>query len=121
MMEEIGLQPGVFSSGIPSSRISMQFDQEEQHYDHVKAGSDISFHFPFSNSGEDTLAIRKAEHPCDCIELDWTRGSIVSHDTGSIRGVFHARQKGPFNKEIYIHISSPEASMKTVRLKGVIE
>ena len=86
----------------------------------VKSGTDYSFAFEFKNTGKKNLLIARAEHPCSCIELQWPQQAIRPGETEFIKGIFHAKEKGSFSKDIFIHTAFQQVPMKTVILTGSI-
>lgn len=84
----------------------------------IKKGTDYSFSFELKNTGKKDLLIARAEHPCSCVELQWPQQAIRPGETDFINGIFHAREKGSFSKDIYVHTASPQVPMKIIVLTG---
>lgn len=121
MMNDLGLPDDAYTKEISGAdSTGVLYDNKERIYQDVKLGSDVPFSFTFMNTGSQPLLIEKAHHPCNCIDLEWTRNIIATNDTGTIRGVFHANEKGTFYKEIYVHTNNTTSPMNTIVLRGEV-
>lgn len=113
------------SSGSPiasrlNDSIGYVFFKEKLDCGQVKKGTDYPFSFEFKNTGKKELLIARAEHPCSCIELTWPQNAIRPGETGSIQGVFHARELGTFSKDVFVHATTAQIPMRTVILTGTV-
>jgi hypothetical protein len=119
MMNGIGLSGDLFAEAPAIDRADLIFDSEELVADKVVRGSDLHFTFHFTNTSSLPIKIEKVEHQCTCIEFSWPLKEILPFDTGSICGIYHTSEVGPYDKEIFVHMNSG-ASFKTVHLKGIV-
>ncbi|MFY0254556.1 DUF1573 domain-containing protein [Chitinophaga sp. 30R24] len=86
----------------------------------VKFKNDYFFSYEFINQGTDPITIRKAEHACSCVQLNWPRYPVKPNEKGKITGVFHATEKGTFSKDIYVHSNSKYEPMRILSLQGEV-
>lgn len=61
----------------------MAFEYEMIDFGSVTEGEPVYGRFAFSNAGPDTLEIELVS-ACDCIELEWSKGVILTDQQGEI-------------------------------------
>lgn len=77
--------------------------------------------FKFTNTGKDTLMIRKISSPCTCVEAESVTGMEVKPgEEAEIKAVLSRgnRKKGNSSKPLYIYVNDPRNPIITFTLKA---
>jgi len=119
VMNGIGLSGDLFAEAPSINSMDLIFDSEELVADKVVGGNDLYFAFHFTNTSSHPIKIERVEHQCTCIEFNWPLKEILPFDTGSICGIYHTSEVGPYDREIFVHMNSG-AALKTLHLKGIV-
>ncbi len=119
MMNGIGLSGDLFAEAPAIDSPDLVFGNDVLVANKVVGGSDLYFTFHFTNTSTYPIKIERVEHQCTCIEFQWPSKAILPSDTGSIHGIYHTSELGPYDKEIFVHMNSG-ASLKTLHLKGIV-
>ncbi len=107
-----------FSQG---SDPEISFQQDVHDFGTIKEATGIVHTtFPFVNSGNTNLEIKKVQAGCGCTGADWTRGQILPGDSGLVKISFDPTGKpGAFLKNIIV-VSNAINSPKTLVIKGKV-
>ncbi len=88
--------------------------------DTIKTKTDYKFNYKVRNNSDKPLVIRLARHSCDCMDIEWTKEPIMPRKIGNVSGVFHAKKKGRFRKQIFVHVDSNVKPMYILVIEGVV-
>ena len=105
----------------PRAKDIIKLDKQEVEIGELKKGVGKAFLISFNNISGKPLIISKIEHPCDCIKFKWTSKTISPNGSGAIEGIFTPYATGDFNKEIYIHTTSPAVLMVKANIRGTVK
>ncbi len=88
-----------------------------------KGAGSVEFDFPFQNTGNTALKIRKIAGSCDCVDayLMPSKKDIAPNGKAKIHVVFNPRyQNGKQLKTISVITNSPKQPKVTLRVKGMV-
>lgn len=96
----------------------IEFKEQTHNYGTVKYGSDGSYVFTFTNTGNAPLTISKCESSCGCTIPSWPKEPIAPGAKGEIKVVYDTKKSGAINKEVYIFSNAVNESKVSLRIKG---
>ncbi len=118
---KLGVSLGGYISPKKNPNIDYKFSKDLLNLGRLKYKSKEKFKCEITNTGKQPLIIKLARASCSCADLEWTKKPIMPNEKGFVKGVFHAKKKGRFYKQIFIHLSSKVVPMSTVGIQGFVE
>ena len=113
---------------IPSGKTSenpgsaqISFEKDMHDFGTMKQGSDVSFKYIFTNTGDAPLIISDVKKSCGCTSPSWSKEPIAPGKSGFVVLAYDSKRVGPFNKSVVVSSNSAENPEFTLRFKGTIE
>jgi hypothetical protein len=109
--------PAPVESATTGPRI--EFEKTVYDFQRAQSGEEISYDFPFKNTGDETLEIRNVKVTCGCTTSgDWTR-LVEPGETGKIPLTLKTRgYKGKTTKTIRVYTNDKRRSMVNLKFTG---
>lgn len=107
------------SKSIAAAEISFETDMHD--FGTRKQGSDVSFKYIFTNTGDAPLVISEVKRSCGCTSPSWTKEPVAPGKSGFVVLEYDSKRVGPFNKSVIVSSNSAEHPEFTLRFKGTIE
>lgn len=99
----------------------LKFDKEVHDFGTIKEGTQATYEFKFTNSGNEPLVITNVQASCGCTTPKWSKEPIKKGETGLITAVYNSKGRpGAFNKAITV-TSNAKTSSKVLYIKGTVE
>lgn len=102
-------KPEEKSSGTPK----FEFQEEFHNFGSLDAGEVVAYNFKFTNTGDGTLHIKKAEADCGCLTVNFPKEGIAPGQSDFIEVVFNsAGEVGNVYKEVELFSNAPNEKIK---------
>ena len=99
------------------AKIEFKFDTIN--YGTVEKGTDGVRVFEFTNTGDAPLIISKVTSSSGCTVPKWSKGSILSGQTGEIQVKYDTNRVNPIRKTITV-ISNANTPIVALKIKGTV-
>ncbi len=87
-------------------------------YGTIYVGSDGSYEFEFTNTGNEPLILSKPRSSCGCTVPTWPKEPILPGETNKIKVTYNTHKPGPFNKSVTIYSNANKTVI--LRIKGKV-
>ncbi len=92
----VGEQPVKSETLLPAD--ALQFETESHDFGILKAGEKTSFSFVFTNSGDQSIQIKKAEPDCGCLSVRFDNQLVKPGEKSMIEVIFDSA--GEFGRQL---------------------
>lgn len=101
----------------------MKFVEETHDFGNLPEGPVATYDFWFTNTGKESLIIRKCSASCGCTTPDWTKTPIQAGQRGKITVKYTTEgHPGNFNKTVYISSNAQsDKEMIEIHIKGFVQ
>ncbi|HKJ42566.1 MAG TPA: DUF1573 domain-containing protein [Sunxiuqinia sp.] len=90
-----------------------EFQEEFHNFGSLEAGEVVAYNFKFTNTGDGTLHIKKAEAECGCLTVNFPKKGIAPGQSDFIEVVFNsAGETGTIYKDVVLFSNAAEANTK---------
>jgi hypothetical protein len=89
-------------------------------YGEIYQGSDGSYKFAFTNTGNEPLILSKPRSSCGCTVPAWPKEPILPGETNDIKVTYNTHKVGSFNKTVTIYSNAKNKSAIVLRIKGKV-
>ena len=96
------------------------FKNTTHEYGEIYVGSDGSYAFEFTNTGNEPLILSKPRSSCGCTVPAWPKEPILPGETNEIKVTYNTRKAGPFNKTVTIFSNAKNKKSVVLRIKGKV-
>ncbi len=87
-------------------------------YGTIYVGSDGSYEFEFTNTGNEPLILSKPRSSCGCTVPTWPKEPILPGESNKIKVTYNTHKPGPFNKSVTIYSNANKTVI--LRIKGKV-
>jgi hypothetical protein len=87
-------------------------------YGTIYVGSDGSYEFEFTNTGNEPLILSRPRSSCGCTVPTWPKEPILPGETNKIKVTYNTHKPGPFNKSVTIYSNANKVVV--LRIKGKV-
>jgi len=99
----------------------IDFETLEYDFGHINEGDTLSHTFQFSNTGKDTLKIRKTNTTCGCTVSELNKMAYGSGELGEIKVTFNSKgRRGTQIKRITLFSNDPTAPTQDLIIKAYV-
>jgi len=99
----------------------ISFEKDMHDFGTMKQGSDVSYKYIFTNTGEAPLIISDVKRSCGCTTPGWTKEPVAPGKSGYVILAYDSKRVGPYNKSVSVISNSAEHPEVILKFKGVIE
>ncbi len=96
------------------------FKTTSHDYGEVYQGSDGSFSFLFTNTGNEPLILSKPRSSCGCTVPSWPKEPILPGEENKIKVTYNTSKIGTFNKSVTVYSNAKNKSTVVLRIKGKV-
>ena len=89
-------------------------------YGDIEMGSDGSYSFGFTNTGNEPLILSKPRSSCGCTVPAWPKEPILPGETNEIKVTYNTTKVGAFNKTVTVYSNAKNNSAIILRIKGKV-
>lgn len=89
-------------------------------YGEIYQGSDGSFNFVFTNTGNEPLILSKPRSSCGCTVPSWPKEPILPGEENKIKVTYNTTKIGAFNKSVTIYSNGKNKGAIVLRIKGKV-
>lgn len=95
----------------------IKFKTTSHDYGEIYIGGDGTYHFEFTNTGNEPLILSKPRSSCGCTVPSWPKEPILPGESSEIKVTYNTHKAGSFNKSVTVY-----SNAKTVilRIKGKV-
>jgi hypothetical protein len=111
----IGTGSTVYGQTPVENGAKIDFKKETHDYGTLKYGSDGTYKFDFTNTGNAPLLIEKAVGSCGCTVPTYSKEPIAPGAKGAITVKYDTTKSGPINKQVTV---TTNAGTTTLYIKG---
>lgn len=98
----------------------IKFEKETHDFGNVAEGTNATYEFKFTNTGNEPLIISAINVSCGCTTPFWTKEPVMPGQSGSVKASYNSQGRpGTFNKSITVQSNASEPS-KLLFIKGVV-
>ncbi len=90
-----------------------------QDFGEIAQNEPVSHKFEFQNTGSAPLIISSVKASCGCTVTNYSQGSVLPGEKGSITATYNAKKSGAFNKTITVNANTGSPVMLVV--KGTVK
>lgn len=99
----------------------IEFETLKYDFGHIDEGDKLSHNFKFTNTGKDTLNIRKTKTTCGCTISELKKMDFAPDETGEINVTFDASgRRGTQIKRITLFTNDPTAPSQDLIIKAYV-
>ncbi len=98
----------------------ISFGKKVHNFGKIPQGEPASYEFEIKNTGDDALVINEVEPSCGCTTPKWPKKPIQPGETAKIKAVYDGKDKGSFNKKIFVHSNVPFSEKAVLKIKGTV-
>ncbi len=99
----------------------IDFETSEYDFGHIDEGESLSHNFKFTNTGTDTLNIRKTKTTCGCTISELEKKDYPANETGEIKVTFNSSgRRGTQIKRITLFTNDPTAPTQDLIIKAYV-
>ncbi|MCF6170107.1 MAG: DUF1573 domain-containing protein [Bacteroidales bacterium] len=99
---------------------AISFKTTTHDYGEIYQGSDGSFSFVFTNTGNEPLILSKPRSSCGCTVPSWPKEPILPGDDSQIKVTYNTKKVGPFNKTVTVYSNAKNKKSIVLRIKGKV-
>lgn len=96
------------------------FENTTYDYGEIYKGSDGSYNFEFTNTGNEPLILSKPRSSCGCTVPAWPKEPILPGETNEIKVTYNTSKVGSFNKTVTVYSNAKNKSATILRIKGKV-
>ena len=89
-------------------------------YGDIELGSDGSYSFVFTNTGNEPLILSKPRSSCGCTVPAWPKEPILPGESNQIKVTYNTSKAGAFNKTVTVYSNAKNNSAIILRIKGKV-
>jgi hypothetical protein len=89
-------------------------------YGDIGLGSDGSYSFNFTNTGNEPLILSKPRSSCGCTVPKWPKEPILPGESNNIKVTYNTSKAGAFNKTVTVYSNAKNKSAIVLRIKGKV-
>jgi hypothetical protein len=89
-------------------------------YGEIYQGSDGSYNFVFTNTGNEPLILSKPRSSCGCTIPSWPKEPILPGEENKIKVTYNTSKVGVFNKSVTVYSNGKNKSTIVLRIKGKV-
>jgi hypothetical protein len=89
-------------------------------YGDIYKGSDGSYSFVFTNTGNEPLILSKPRSSCGCTVPSWPKEPILPGESNKIKVTYNTSKIGVFSKSVTIYSNSRNKKTMVLRIKGKV-
>ncbi|MEJ2596579.1 MAG: DUF1573 domain-containing protein [bacterium] len=89
-------------------------------YGDIEMGSDGSYSFVFTNTGNEPLILSKPRSSCGCTVPAWPKEPILPGESNKIKVTYNTSKVGSFNKTVTVYSNAKNKSAIILRIKGKV-
>jgi len=89
-------------------------------YGDIYIGSDGTYNFKFTNTGNEPLILSKPRSSCGCTVPKWPKEPILPGETNEIKVTYNTNKSGSFNKSVTIYSNAKNKAAIVLRIKGKV-
>ena len=99
---------------------AITFKTTTHEYGEIYQGSDGSFNFVFTNTGNEPLILSKPRSSCGCTVPSWPKEPILPGEENKIKVTYNTKKVGAFNKTVTVYSNAKNKSSIVLRIKGKV-
>lgn len=96
------------------------FKSTTHEYGEIHQGSDGSYNFAFTNTGNEPLILSKPRSSCGCTVPAWPKEPILPGETNDIKVTYNTHKVGSFNKTVTVYSNAKNKVAIVLRIKGKV-
>jgi hypothetical protein len=96
------------------------FKNTTHDYGEIYKGSDGSYKFVFTNTGNEPLILSKPRSSCGCTVPSWPKEPILPGETNEMKVTYNTAKVGSFNKTVTVYSNAKNKSAIVLRIKGKV-
>ncbi len=118
----VTLAMGLISSIAQVNGPEIKFDNIEHNYGKIREdGGKANHTFYFTNTGNDTLHLKKVQPTCGCTASDWTKTPVLPGQQGMVTAVYDPiGRPGPFKKSILVQSNAKSSPNMSLFISGEV-
>jgi len=89
-------------------------------YGDIYKGSDGSYSFVFTNTGNEPLILSKPRSSCGCTVPSWPKEPILPGEENKIKVTYNTSKIGAFNKSVTVYSNAKNKKTIVLRIKGKV-
>lgn|SRR5690606_6259973 len=107
-------------SNVNNEPVGVEWEKILHDFGDIEQGSKVKYTFYFTNTGQDTIQIMKADVTCGCTVPNFSKTPILAGGKGSITVIFDSSHKpaGRFTKNITV---TTNKGVSVLGITGVIK
>jgi hypothetical protein len=99
---------------------AITFKTTSHDYGEIYQGSDGTFNFVFTNTGNEPLILSKPRSSCGCTVPSWPKEPILPGESNKIKVTYNTSKIGVFSKSVTIYSNSRNKKTMVLRIKGKV-
>ena len=109
----------VVADGVPK----IKFVEIAHDFGNIKEGTQASYEFKFTNTGNAPLVLESVQASCGCTTPEWSKESIAPGKSGKVIATFNSSGRpGTFTKTITVKYNgAAESNTEYLTIKGFVE
>ena len=109
----------IVTDGLPK----IKFVEETHDFGNIKEGTQATYEFKFTNTGNAPLILESVQASCGCTTPEWSKDPIAPWHTGKVIATFNSSGRpGTFTKTITVKYNGAvETNTNYLTIKGFVE
>lgn len=101
----------------------IKFVEETHDFGNIKEGTQATYEFKFTNTGNAPLILESVQASCGCTTPEWSKDPIAPGQTGKVIATFNSSGRpGTFTKTITVKYNGAvETNTNYLTIKGFVE
>ena len=99
---------------------AMSFKTTLHDYGEIYQGSNGSYNFVFTNTGNEPLILSKPRSSCGCTVPSWPKEPILPGEESKIKVTYNTSKVGAFNKSVTVYSNARNKKTIVLRIKGKV-
>ena len=96
------------------------FKTLNHNYGEIYYGSNGTFNFEFTNTGNEPLILTKPRSSCGCTIPHWPKEPILPGESSAIKVTYNTHRNGAFNKTVTVYSNALKNKTVVLRIKGKV-